>query len=158
MADYPEHEKLQAVSEQTQAIGEFLEWLNSQSVQLMIWREDLTDTRTTGPACPERRRGHRMDPCWPTSAIGIGGADYWDTHCLHWHGRDRDDNDDDAAAEQGICCWCGKGREYTITTRGWVSERRSTPQLLADWAGIDLDKIEAEKRQMLESIRAMQGA
>lgn len=32
---YPEHEKLLAVKDQTQVIGEFLEWLASRGIQLM---------------------------------------------------------------------------------------------------------------------------
>jgi hypothetical protein len=127
MAGYPEHEKLQAVSEQTQAIGEFLEWLNSQSVQLMTWREDLTDTRVDDKC-----------PC----------DGHFHLHCDHW-GADN---------EAHGCCRCGKPFGFTEVTgiKGWVSERRGATQLLADWAGIDLNKIEAEKRQMLESIRAAQ--
>lgn len=35
MADYPEHEKLRAISEKSQAIGEFIEWLaEDQGIQL----------------------------------------------------------------------------------------------------------------------------
>lgn len=34
MDSYPEHEKLQKVKDQSQAIGEFLEWLNSQKIYL----------------------------------------------------------------------------------------------------------------------------
>jgi hypothetical protein len=30
MTEYPEHEKLQAVKERSQAIGEFLEWMESE--------------------------------------------------------------------------------------------------------------------------------
>jgi hypothetical protein len=127
MGDYPEHEKLQAVSEQTQAIGEFLDWLNSQGVHLMTWREDLTDTR------PD-------DWC--------EAAKYSHLHCDHWGTED----------ETHECCRCAKpyGLREVTGIKGWVSKRRSTLQLLADWAGIDLAKIESEKRQMLESIRAGQ--
>lgn len=155
MSTYPEHDKLQAVAEQTQVIGEFLEWLESQGIQLMIYREDLIDIRPTGQDCRKRHDRIRDDPCRPTSASGIGSAFWWQTHCLHWHGKLRDA--DDNIQEQGICCWCGKGAEYTITTRGWVHEQRGIQQLLADWAGIDLNKIEAEKRQMLTEIRAANG-
>jgi hypothetical protein len=37
---YPEHEKLTAISDASQAIGEFLDWLSSEkSVHRMVWRE-----------------------------------------------------------------------------------------------------------------------
>jgi hypothetical protein len=152
MSAYPEHDRQALVVEQTQAIGEFLDWLETQGVQLMRYRTDLEDIRPTDPDCPERKRKHRDDPCWPTSDSDVGSALYYETHCLHWHGKARDA--DDCIQEPGLCCWCEKGREYTITTRGWVHEQRGTLQLLADWAEIDLAKIEAEKRQMLAAIRA----
>lgn len=40
MSDYPEHEKLRAVSEQSQAIGEFLEWLERKGIWLCMREPD----------------------------------------------------------------------------------------------------------------------
>jgi len=34
VSDYPEHDKLQAISDRSQAIGEFLEWLQDKGVFL----------------------------------------------------------------------------------------------------------------------------
>jgi len=152
VSEYPECERLTAAAEQTQVIGEFIDWLQGQGIQLMTYREDLSDIRPTDPDCRERRRENRTDPCRPISASDTGGANYWETHCLHWHGAARDA--DDNIQEQGTCCWCGMGREYTLTTRGWVHEQRGTEQLLADWAGIDPQKVEAERRRMLASLPA----
>ncbi len=43
MTSYPEHEKLKAISDQSQACGEFLEWLSSsQSVTLGKYEEGRT--------------------------------------------------------------------------------------------------------------------
>lgn len=103
-----------------------------------------------------RRNGHpeyesqRLTdlPCDPTRDDSPAGhLPYWMGHCRHWqHPGQRADGD----AKQGVCCRCGKGRDYEVTgLKAFVHERRSITQLLADWAGIDLDKIEAEKRQML---------
>lgn len=39
MGEYPEHDKLSAVSAESQAQGELLEWLAGQGVELMVWRE-----------------------------------------------------------------------------------------------------------------------
>jgi rubrerythrin len=36
-SDYPEHQKLQAVRERSQAIGTFLEWLLSKGFRLAKW-------------------------------------------------------------------------------------------------------------------------
>lgn len=80
MSDYPEHDKLTAVKDQTEAIHDFLEWCAMRgAIQLCEFDE-------------------RSDHFWPI---------------------DSDDN------------------------------------LLAEWAGIDLKKLEAEKRQMLDRIREM---
>ena len=78
MSDYPEHDKLRAIADQTQAIGEFIEWLEGKGIFLARYVE---------------------------------GSNY----PRHVHGfRD----------------------------------------LLAEWADIDQDKLEAENRQMLASLRA----
>jgi hypothetical protein len=83
VSEFPEHDKLQAVKERTQAIGEFLDWAGyEKGVQL---------------AQPDDRTGH-MYP--------IPGS--------------------------------------------WMD-------LLAEWAGIDRDKLEDEKRQMLETMRRANG-
>lgn len=78
MSNYPEHDKLSAVKDQTQAIGEFVDWLHDEKEIVLA----------------------RLDDC---------------------------------------------GRAYGAG---------SLLDLLAEWAGIDLDKIEAEKREMLETLRA----
>jgi len=79
MSDYPEHDKLSAVAEQTQAIGEFMEWLEGKGAFL----------------------AHYVD-----------GMNF--------------------------------PRQFDASIR----------DLLAEWAGIDQNKLEAEKRQMLNAMRA----
>lgn len=147
MSDYPEHDKLKAVAAETQAAGEFLEWLQSQGVQLMIWREDLTDTRPTDPRCADRRDdapAHKpgCKPVSPADGYEVDGLAYWLQHCTHW------------TDAEGDCCRCGKGQFYEVTgIHGWTPERRSIAGLLADWSEIDQSKIEAEKRAMLAGLR-----
>ena len=85
MNDYPEHDKLRAISGKSQAIGEFLDWL--------------------------------------------GAEKHW--FLAEWDGIKRADGDERA--------WPAS---YSIT------------KLLAEFFEIDLDKIEAEKRAMLEALRA----
>jgi len=39
--NYPEHEKLKAVQKESQAIGEFLDWLTGEKkIELAKWNED----------------------------------------------------------------------------------------------------------------------
>lgn len=90
---YPEHEKMAAVRGRSEPAGELLEWLFSQGVSLMIWKE------TKEP---------------------VGG---------------------------------GVVRRF----EGFVSYSSNIQQILADWLGIDLDKIEREKRAMLASLAEANG-
>jgi hypothetical protein len=159
MSDYPEHDKQATIIDQTQAAGEFIDWLASEGIQLMTWREDLTDTRPTDPRCPHSRRDcegcdHHRDDCAPVRGDEdeYGLILYSTAHCKHWQDPEREA---EGEAEQGHCCRCGKGRFYELHgLKHWVSPGRSLIQLLADWQDIDLAKIEAEKRQMLASLRA----
>lgn len=153
MSDYPECERLAAAAEQTQVIGEFIDWLQGQGVQLMIYREDMTDYRPTDPECEVPVRRDTARPCDPVrgDVDDVKPRAWWLRHCLHWQDRERSAEGD---GKEGTCCRCGKEREYVIPVRGWVHEQRGTEQLLADWAGIDLVKVEAERRRMLASIPA----
>lgn len=159
MSGYPEHDKMSVVTDETQAAGDFVNWLAEQGIHLMLWREDLTDTRPTDPECPHRRRDcegcdHAHDACAPAKGDEeeFGLHAYWVAHCKHWQDPERET---DGEAGQGRCCRCGKGRYYEIRNlKHWVSPGRNLTELLADWQDIDLKKIEAEKRQMLASLRA----
>lgn len=75
MSNYPEHDKLVAINDQTQAIGEFVEWCEDQGIELV-------------------RHGGQRPPL---------------------------------------------------------------QDLLAQWAGIDRDRLYAEKAQMLAQLRRMNG-
>lgn len=46
MSDYPEHDKRSKILDQSQAIGEFLDWLGSQGVHLVVY-----ETRSTQEPC-----------------------------------------------------------------------------------------------------------
>jgi hypothetical protein len=76
---YPEHEKLKALGDSNQIVGDFIEWLSEQGYEICRWNDS-------------------------------------GTHCLPVH-LHRD-------------------------------------QMLADFFEIDRDKLEAEKRQMLDALRA----
>ncbi len=102
---YPEHEKLARISEESQAIGEFLEWLKggyegSPGYQICVYHDGTYSTAAV-------------------IADALGG-------------RESD-------------------REHDPS--GYVPIRERTDQLLARYFGIDQEKIEKEKRQMLADIR-----
>lgn len=99
---YPEHEKLSAVREQSQTIGDFLDWLREeQGISLRQWME-------------------------PTEEV----------EALRWNEKPND-----------------PPRFYTVKRPGYYSPEKKTEDLLAEFFGIDLKALEAEKRALLESIR-----
>jgi hypothetical protein len=59
MNDYPEHDKLSAVAAETQAAGEFVEWLGSQRIFLATYIEghNFLRLRPRQPGRPARPVG-----------------------------------------------------------------------------------------------------
>lgn len=55
------------------------------------------------------------------------------------------------------CAKCGGTGYETIKRKAWVNDERGVEQLLAEYFSIDLTKIEAEKRDMLDALRAAAG-
>jgi hypothetical protein len=123
----PTLEKMAAVRETSQGIGEFLDWLHeSQSLHLMAYRTDQIDTRP----CPGDG-GWLGDPC-DDGVMYLGKP------------NERD------------CTNCdGKGY-IEVKVEGWVEDPRSIEQLLADYFEIDLKAVEKERRALLEEIRRAQ--
>lgn len=153
VSSYPEHDKQHAVMDQAQVIGEFLIWLRGQGIELMTWREDLTELRPADPECTVRFNSDDPQPCDQIRDEGDGAKPraWWRRHCKHWQDPQREAA---GSASQGHCCRCGKGRVYQADgIEGWVHDGRGIGQLLADWAGIDLSMIAAEKQQMLATAR-----
>ena len=114
MPNYPEHEKLSAVREHSQAIGEFLEWLNhSEGISLCRWQNYGTNgqPRYVGPDHPRRQELN------PRGLEFVTNPDFEE--------------------------W---GEEFQPDHRG-------VQLLLADYFGIDLARLDAEKRAMLDSLR-----
>lgn len=154
MSDYPEHDKLQKVQGETQAAGEFADWLQSQGIQLMTWREDLTDERETNPECKVSFDSDNPQSCDQTRALD--DDDYprawWRRHCFHWQDPQREAV---ALSQPGYCCRCKRGHFHTIHgVKAWTSPGKDLLALLAEWSGIDQGKLEDEKRQILEKARA----
>jgi len=117
---YPEHTKLHAVAERTQAVGEFLEWLQGQDIHLLTWvEEDIPGDEMTCPTCTPHYSLRALESC--------------------------------------SCSRCGGTHKITRMTHreGWVSPAMSTQQLLAKWTGVDLVKLDQEKRAMLAHQREL---
>lgn len=127
MSDYPEHEKMTAVQEQSQAVGEFLEWLQTptehggKGVSLHTWEEWEED-----------------DTCLECAGTGKVGSVRRNSE----------------GARLQDCPNCDGTRLVSRPREGWMPVGGSANKLLAEFFGIDLNKIEDEKRAMLDQIRA----
>lgn len=156
-SEYPECERLAEASKVTQPIGEFLDWLGSQGIHLMTWREDLTDSRVTDAVCWKRKNDWRKGTdlklgCNPQAGDVIRSDVRGTAHCMHWQDPEREAGGD---ARAGICCHCRQGQHYEVTgLKAWVGDPRSYEQLLADFMEIDLKKVDAERRQILADLQS----
>lgn len=126
--NYPEHEKLSAIKDQSQAIGEFLEWLQgSKSARLLTWHEADVEEPCTGDlmlGCNDGNKAARESG----RVFSRGGV------------RVRCD----------VCKGTGKVIRHE---QGYVPVG-STQDLLAEFFEIDQAKLEQEKCAMLDGLRA----
>jgi len=129
MGDYPEHTKLSAVSKESQAIGSFLEWLQEQGVNLAKYHQ-------------------HTDAC----------------QCdCDWHDLEvtRSEMEDFTGCPQ-----CGGSTDCPRMVCGFLVSKgafghdelapihRTITQWLELYFEIDGNKLEEEKREMLDSLRA----
>ena len=114
-------------------LSEFYEWLRSQGLHLARWGE-LTEDR----------------PCLICRETG----------------KVERDNDDPLAGWSASvleritedCTYCeGRGFEVVVTGEDWIIDHRSPDRLFADFLGIDLNKLEQERREALDRVREMNG-
>lgn len=122
---YPEHEKLRAVSDLSQAIGEFIEASEMRGLHLC----EVATTIECHFVSWETRDGAPLRRC-------VNGV-------LVDHEGD----------EIGDCSDCDGTGEVERTEPRYYPTGRTITSLLAEHFDIDLNVIEAEKRAMLESLR-----
>jgi hypothetical protein len=112
------------------AVQEFLDWLlDKQHLQLQVWREDLKDERQ----CP----GVPAYGCTDGKRDTPRGSRLAGTDCSRCRGTG----------------WI----EVEVEPR-FVPDHRDRERLMADYFGIDLDKIDTEKRAILDFLRQSNGA
>lgn len=77
---YPEHEKLKAIKDQSQAIGEFIEWLKSQGYYICE-RRDAERPQEGDVSFPSRtsRRADRLGDAFCEVLRAVA-----DTACIYW--------------------------------------------------------------------------
>lgn len=123
MSDYPEHDKLEKIKDQSQACGEFLEWLGEKDIFLARWE----------------RQTYLDEHLWDAYVKGSDVAT-----CLECGETcDRDDQE----KLDAVTCECRR-EEPSL-----VPYQYSLNRLLAERFEIDQEKLEEEKRAMLEEMR-----
>ncbi len=136
MSDHPECDKMLAVSEDSQKIGEFLEWLGSQGLHVC--------SLVTKRPCEYRGRRYACS----------GGRLYYgeDVSSLGHLLVDESEYESEAIRRCDACR--GSGMVDLIQPHfSPVSGTINT--LLAKYYGIDMDKVERERRAILEDLRAL---
>ena len=136
MAQYPEHEKMAAIHTESQAIGEFLEWLSGDR-GLAICQNGIMDERPVYwiDALDEYDGDQQAVRKAALEAGVITARDVsW------WH-------DIQPKLRGEVHHWEPYERE------GYYPASIGIQKLLAEYFNIDLNKIEQEKRQMLDEIR-----
>jgi hypothetical protein len=135
MSEYPECEKVENVSEISNVIGEFLDWLRyTKKVQLMVFHKH------TG-ACYELH-DCELDP---RNCRDENGKE------LHpWTSPEARKERCKKPKPKRICGFSERpGRSY----HGLEPLRTGMEELLAEYFNIDLRKVEREKKAMLEALR-----
>lgn len=128
--DTPECDRLVAVAEESQRIGEFIDWLGEQG-WFIAYTERMIDRPCASTVCTK----YTVTQCVNGRSIlyrGEGGEDV------------------------GPCSKCdGTGfiRSERLDPIG-LPLAMSPERLLAKFYGIDLDKVEAERRAILKSLRS----
>jgi hypothetical protein len=118
MSKHPECDKMLAVADKSQAIGEFLEWMGPEKGLHL----GVVETRAF---CS----GWRSNYCKSGRSFNY---------------RDQD---------VGECRRCGGTGEVELSTPRLVPASYSIERLLAEFFKIDLDKVDAERRAILEALR-----
>lgn len=134
MVETPELEKQSRARDRgSQEIGEFLEWMQGEGINFMKWGTELVD------------RPCSLSP----GTYGCGGRGWvWFNDA---HASDEQVEGDD---RRRVCKRCGGSGSVDVEIDGWVHDGRRIEKLLADYFEIDLDKIEEERRALLDELRA----
>lgn len=128
---YPEHEKLAKVSDVSQAIGEFLEWMEGQGIQRMHYEGVSVWYPCSNWRCGDDYYLDENDVLTPVPKGMV-----FVSH-----------------KQLALCDECNGEEGHEGFTETWIHDHRTIELLLAEYFDIDLKKIEEEKRAMLDSIR-----
>ena len=138
--EYPEHEKLLKVSELSQSIGDFLEWL-SDDQKVWLAKHDVKSENCRNCGHPKE---HDYRP------IGSGFS-----QCSHTEHRDGTCDHGDECEHFGACKCDQADFGNPDILYYWP---HTISNLLATYFKIDQQVLEQEKRAMLDNMRRMNDA
>ncbi len=137
----PELDKMIAITDQSQIIGEFLDWLlHDQGVQFMRW-DSGEQQRPCTFHHPSRAEKTKED--LRLLKVELGGGTF--------------------VPSEGhpVTCECGGTGEVSEYHEGWEDVRPKQPGgiqgWLADYFEIDLNRVEQERSKVLDHVRANNG-
>jgi hypothetical protein len=162
---YPECEKLSAVSKESNLIGAFLDWLiNEKRVELMQWRpegdngepyyiEHILDADGICNRCEDARH------CCEQPIVRM--VEWMNKHFHHPEGTkfyECSDNSPfhkkgDYVSESDSSASRVRNPNYESWHEGFIPVFAGIEKLLAEYYEIDLNKVEDERRAMLDDIR-----
>jgi hypothetical protein len=128
-----EIDKVVAHHEETQAIGEFLDWMKQrgwhvlEDVTFYEWQDawNQQDSPVYGPPAPRNHANYVFRRC--------GSRQH--SREAHW------------------CVRTSRDYGYFYEVHEWMRPRGTIEEWLAGYIGVDLKKLEQERRAVLESIR-----
>lgn len=139
---YPTLDRVSAVQEESQAVGQFIEWLRGQGVELMQWRETVEDERVCTLWVADHSRAAAVDELRRLQAE-IEGGDPAKVKPVK-----RSDVHPDN-------CECKGTGWLTFYREGWVNfHSGGINALLYRYFEIDENQAEKERRALLDEVRA----
>lgn len=127
---YPEHEKLKAVRDRSQAVGEFLEWLFGQGYAICRWRAAGDNGQPPYVPVEDEEEYERLYEEFFENG-------WWDDPDFRRLRRER------LKPNPAFASW----------GEGWLAEPARIEDWLARFFGIDPERLEAEKREILAELR-----
>jgi hypothetical protein len=132
----PECNRMLAVADESHKLGDFLDWLTENDIHLAVWERTKVCDFGEGPIIGNLFDG-RSSKKW---------------RCVDGQVVAHPDSNK-PGAEDGPCPKCeGTGRIERIEPR-LIPHVEPFNRLLARYFGIDLDKVEEERRRVLEELR-----
>jgi hypothetical protein len=132
----PTLDRMREIHDQSQPIGEFLEWLQWQHVHLMTWQEIEEE-----------------DVCSGQFSHSCYGGKTRERRVRDKNGTRTDDWEPDPRSF--TCERCGGTGRVIRKRETWVPDGRSIEQLLAAYFGIDLDAASRERQAVYEAVAAL---